>query len=407
MRDRQAGRTGGGGVAIYAASTLQLRDISPDADDIAAVELNINGERMAVVTYYVPPFVDIDPTLLDPLLTTYPAALLFGDLNARHQYFGCRRTDRAGELLFNLAEQYDLTVLNNPEQPSHYGPIGEPEILDYALATSRSSRFVTSCNTWDDVGSDHLPLKVELQLTADVRRYPVVLQRAMSKCDWPTFSSTLDQHISTNDDDIQLYSQTAIDGRGEELVGAINTALDIACPKRPIKPGAFRVTKKTLQLIKLKRKVRKQQQDTNEPLLKTAYNNLNRRVKTAVAKEKREAWLRATEELNHLQGAKLWKKFNSLTGGGKGNSITKKLVDSNDTTHSGDPDVAEAFADHLEAVHITHQGPEYCQATKDIIEEDIASNTHLYTPCFRPAVGEPGDDHLLAEPIHADDVQVD
>ena len=96
VRDQQAGRTGGGGVAIYAASTLQLRDISPDADDIAAVELNINGERMAVVTYYVPPFVDIDPTLLDPLLTTYPAALLFGDLNARHQYFGCRRTDRAG-----------------------------------------------------------------------------------------------------------------------------------------------------------------------------------------------------------------------------------------------------------------------------------------------------------------------
>ena len=147
VRDRQAGRTGGGGVAVYAASTLQLRDISPDVDDIAAVELNINGERMAVVTYYVPPFVDIDPALLDPLLTTYPAALLLGDLNARHQYFGCRRTDRAGEILFNLAEQHDLTVLNNPEQPTHYGPIGGPEIFEFAFDTSRSSRLVVSCNT--------------------------------------------------------------------------------------------------------------------------------------------------------------------------------------------------------------------------------------------------------------------
>ena len=125
VRDRQAGRTMGGGVAIYAASNLQLRDISPDADDITAVELNVGGEKMAVVAYYVPPGVDIDPALLDPLLATYPAALCIGDFNAKHQYFGCRKSDRAGELLFDLVEQQDLTVLNNPEQPTHYGQVGD------------------------------------------------------------------------------------------------------------------------------------------------------------------------------------------------------------------------------------------------------------------------------------------
>ena len=43
LRDRQGDRKAGGGVAIYAASNLQLRDVSPDADDISddisAVEL--------------------------------------------------------------------------------------------------------------------------------------------------------------------------------------------------------------------------------------------------------------------------------------------------------------------------------------------------------------------------------
>ena len=116
--------------------------------------------------------------------------------------------------------------------------------------------------------------------------------------------------------------------------------------------------------------MRKLHQDTGDPLLSTAYNNLNRRVKAAVANEKREAWQRETESLNHLQGAKLWKKFNSLTGGGKKSSLTaKKLVDSNGAIHSGDTEVAEAFADHLEAVHNTHQGSQYCQTTKEAVDQ--------------------------------------
>ena len=86
-------------------------------------------------------------------------------------------------------------------------------------------------------------------------------------------------------------------------MGAINNALDIACPKQPIRPGMFRVSAATLTLIKNKRKIRRLQQssDDPDPILKTAYNNMNRRVKAAIAKEKREAWQRAPEELNHLQ----------------------------------------------------------------------------------------------------------
>ena len=147
-----------------------------------------------------------------------------------------------------------------------------------------------------------------MQLRTNVRRSPTVLQRPIARCDWSLFSATLDQRIEVIDS-TQLNSSDAVEERGEELAGAITAALDVACPKQAIKAGAFRVTKATLQLIKLKRRVRKLHQDTGDPLLNTAYNNLNRRVKAAVAKEKREAWQRETEKLNHLQGAKLWKSL--------------------------------------------------------------------------------------------------
>ena len=274
---------------------------------------------------------------------------------------------------------HNLSFLNHPDQPTFHSNISalhHPEILDYAIATNRTSRLITSCNTWDDVGSDHVPLKVELQLHADVRRYPIALYRSMAKCKWPEFASTLDENID-DIDDTELNTQVSIDERGEALAGAINTALDIACPKQPIKPGAFRVSKETLALIHQKRKIRKLQQATDDPLLGTAYNNLNRRVKAAVAKERRTAWERATGDLNHLQGAQLWKKFNSLTGGKKSMAATSRLQDVNGTKYSGDQEIAEAFASHLEAIHTMHEGPEFCQETRNIVEKEIKNNEHL------------------------------
>ena len=109
----------------------------------------------------------------------------------------------------------------------------------------------------------------------------------MARCDWPTFSSTLDQRIQVIAS-TQLSTPEAVEKRGEELMDAITAALDVACLKRVIKPGALNVTQANLQLIKLKRRVRKLHQDTGDPRLSTAYNNLNRRVKAAVAKEKHE-----------------------------------------------------------------------------------------------------------------------
>ena len=126
-------------MAIYAASNLQLKDVSPDADDVSAVELEINdGEKLIVVSYYTPPGTAVNLALLDPLLATYPAALILGDLNAKHQFFGCTRTDRAGELLFNVVEETDLIQLNKPDQLTYFGALSTtPDILDYTPSPPR------------------------------------------------------------------------------------------------------------------------------------------------------------------------------------------------------------------------------------------------------------------------------
>ena len=142
-RNRQAGRNAGGGVAIYAADNLRCKDISPDMDDIAAIEVALGAnEKLAVVSYYVPPPSNgPDATTLDPILLAYPACLIVGDLNSKHQFFGCRSTDRAGEELFNMIENNDMLILNDHDQTTYYDARSSSnEILDYAIASKAAAK---------------------------------------------------------------------------------------------------------------------------------------------------------------------------------------------------------------------------------------------------------------------------
>ena len=340
-------------------------------------------EKLAVISYYVPPPSNgPDATALDPFLAAYPACLIVGDLNSKHQFYGCRSTDRAGEELFNFVESNDMLVLNSPDQATHYNHFtGSSDILDYVISTRTAAKKTTSCNTGEDVGSDHLPLIIHMSMNRMVDRLPTVMRRPLASCNWEAFGESLDnniQHVAEQ----QLYLTHTIDKRCNEINSAITAALDVACPKRPVLQGAFRVKKETLKLIKDKRKLRRQYQSNKDSLLRTALNNMNNRVHRAIADEKRQAWHSATEELNSLEGAKLWKKFNNLTGTGKSSTNIRKLDLGNGATAAGDDEVATAFATHLEKAHQTHEGAEYCEENRNKVDNEIKSNPLLFMPCL-------------------------
>src|ERR1043165_931846 len=54
VRNRTTDRTQSGGVAIFVKKGLQFTDISPDVDDLAAVEIRLANVSFAFVSYYNP-----------------------------------------------------------------------------------------------------------------------------------------------------------------------------------------------------------------------------------------------------------------------------------------------------------------------------------------------------------------
>ena len=86
VRNRATDKVRGGGVAIYVKRSIKFIDISPDVDDIVAIELQTNNAKIAIISYYRPPddSVELNVALLESYLAKYDHCIIGGDLNAKH-----------------------------------------------------------------------------------------------------------------------------------------------------------------------------------------------------------------------------------------------------------------------------------------------------------------------------------
>ena len=95
-RDRSMNGIRGGGVAIYVSRSIICTDISPEVDDIMAIEVHTSSFLMAVISYYRPPHpIDLEEPTLETYFSKYERCIVAGDLNAKHQFYGCKATNAA------------------------------------------------------------------------------------------------------------------------------------------------------------------------------------------------------------------------------------------------------------------------------------------------------------------------
>ena len=74
------------------------------------------------------------------------------------------RVTRAGDALFNITEELDLTILNDESVTfcQNFAGNSVESILDLALASRKMGPKVAECTVKGDVGSDHLPVHIRL-----------------------------------------------------------------------------------------------------------------------------------------------------------------------------------------------------------------------------------------------------
>lgn len=160
--DCEEGVISRGGVAIVAHTSLQckmLPSLGLEIIESVGVNLKLSGTPYGVdifAVYYTGTVADQDHDAFRRDLRRLARkrnALFLGDLNAKHNYWGCLRANTAGNILFEEMCNCDFEVLF-PDDPTYFpGHPRQPSTLDIVISTSNIN--VVSVTTAEDLGSDH------------------------------------------------------------------------------------------------------------------------------------------------------------------------------------------------------------------------------------------------------------
>ena len=310
-KDRSAA---GGGVAILikkeiAYSIVYTDDINAET---VAITFKQRDKEIALATVYNPPGKIVELETLKHLTDKYEHCIITGDFNSKHAYFGNDKSDSAGDALFNITEELDLTILNDESVTfcRNYAGNSVESILDLALASRKMGPKVAECTVKGDVGSDHLPVHIRLN-SHEVEKALTKAVHRLDKANWQKFRKEL-KSIEMGD----LTTPEEIEKAVELLETSMICALDKSCQSVKQKTQDFFISEKTSKLIREKRKARRlAMRFSDEPEYMTMYKSLTNEVKESIKTDKERAWQEQIDKLDGARdGTEFWNSFFRLTG---------------------------------------------------------------------------------------------
>lgn len=256
-----------------------------------------------------------------------------GDLNAKHVAWGCHTSNPSGRALLQLVDEQNIT-LHVPNEPTHFSPVGRPEILDLAISSGILNDL--QIEVLPDLSSDHNPILLKLDGLEDYRK-----KQEIKTTNWTNFHYRLNNLVSivptlhTKEDiDIEIGTFTT------DIQNTVNSCSKIIQVSQ-VRP--YILPQHIIIKIREKRRIRKRAQRTLDPVDLGEANRLNYELKLLLREYHNDRWESKIDNLNEDTSA-AWKLVRRLRNK---QSHTPPIQSRNGVCYS-DTDKAEAFADNLE-----------------------------------------------------------
>lgn len=158
---------GYGGVGILISQDIEYEEIDITTNfnpNIEACAVNLPVAGINIISIYRPPNSQVSQNDWQNLLDQFSSYTIFcGDFNAHHSSWGPIPEDRNGRNLMNAIENLDLVTLNDGS-PTRISPQGTASAVDLTIL----SPLIVDRVSWevlsDTLGSDHYPIKIDIQI---------------------------------------------------------------------------------------------------------------------------------------------------------------------------------------------------------------------------------------------------
>lgn len=225
----------GGGIAIFISNkhSFQVLNIKTDFNpNVEMCAIHIPSFNLDLVSLYKPPNIKVKERDWIGLLGQFKGnVLITGDFNAHHSAWGCRSTNAQGRELASALDSLNLVFLND----GTHTRISTPQKNSSAIDLTLVSPNLVSKSSWrvleDTLGSDHFPIKIEMDINyIPSMIYPTTKWKE-SKADWDIFRNILANV------DFSIFHSLETDEKYKFLTCSIENACNISMPhKKPFLP---------------------------------------------------------------------------------------------------------------------------------------------------------------------------
>ena len=334
-----------GGVAILIKNNIQHHQSTiPDMINLEAIAITVStdGHDIKIIAAYNPPNKKIQSQDISELFKDKPTILL-GDLNSKHQTWGCLKTNQNGNKLLKITSEQRI-IISPPPSPTFQLPGRQPDILDIAL--NYNLPINVHHQVLNELDSDHVPVISTMNNQIKINHpIPKLINTPIK---WEAFREILDKNLNNqkqyqNIDDIN------------KSIEHITEAIKIAATRAQIKKKHSNITQSTdslpiiiQNLIEEKHKVRKIWQRTRNLGVKRRLNQLTRRVKWELDNIRYSSYSAYLEKINPNDSS-LWLATKTILRQRNVIPSLKNGLANYDTN----AEKSEAFADYFESCFTT------------------------------------------------------
>lgn len=391
-----------GGVCILARNKISFTvNDWFKATSLQALSIKVNtttGSNIDVITMYQNCHQDLESTIFDIATQNSNKFILVGDLNSPHTAFGSSYTHQRGETLLDFLLSYNLFLFNSEEPTFYHRATGNPNILDLAIGTTNLANH-GSFSIGEDVGSDHLPIVINIGLKID--NNSPEYSRNMKNINWDFFQARLSKHFSkTSNKTPDTIEELNISIRN--ILETFEMALNETAPlKKTGKPKWWTFTKEIKEKVKLRRKLRRIQK--KNPTIENSknYNRINKDVRDLIRHQKQQDWQNLSEDLNTNDPKKAWQTVKKVLNSSKGTTKIQTLNNNNGASATTDLEKADLMAEHLEQKQTLPTDDYFDQSFRKRVDSHIADNILLYTP----NTTETAEEHVLNDDVTPEELE--
>ena len=266
------------------------------------------------------------------MMTTH--TLILGDINAHHSVWYSSSTDTRGTLLENMISGSNFGILNW-DSPTMIPGNANPSSPDISLA---SASLITSTNwqTKTNLGSDHLPILISLQMDLTINPIHHRTSFNLKKTNWDRYHKEIEDKLSNR----RLLTNCQ---KGEKILRTI--ILKAASRHKP--SGRDRINTEPVPAEILERMRARDDLRSRDPS-SPALQQMNDDITRTRNEHRRNTWRQFVETLDHkTDPSKLWRTIKAIDNKSpqKAEMTLKYLLQSRLPTISTDSSPHQSLAD--------------------------------------------------------------